>query len=166
MTWEAYQNAYHAADEATRALVDGDKIPRCVATSVENRSLDASHQRLLVQLMTHHTLAILSFDELVKQLQQAGVPNSTVTANELIACIGHTKATATAIPSAETTPSAGTAEPEPAKEDLHSEIQETEADLQAIPKIRTMEADMRGQPPSEPTHQSSQEDILQKPKSS
>lgn len=162
MNWDTYQAAYQAADTATKALVDGETIPECVRATIERRSLNTEHQRLLVRLTTHRVLNAISDQELHTALGAANIPQATTLAQELLQCALGTSATPqTSIPPASV--GATTWEPKSEVSALDSEIAEAEHALQSIPKIRTMAQDMRGAPAEPPTHQaSSQDDLLRR----
>ena len=154
MNWEQYQTAYQAADDSTKALVDGEKIPQCVQTTVNSHQLDASHQRLLIQLCTYRALGVTSTESLQTNMKAAGVPNAEVVITELLTCIGIQAVSSIPKPEIVT---------EKKTDELNAEIKEAEAALESIPKIRTMAQDMRGtQTVDETVHTSSQEELLRK----
>jgi hypothetical protein len=173
--WDTYQAAYQAADQKTKDTLHSSLISECVANCVTKHELDASNQKTLIQLFSEKTLSLLTDAQVTEEMRKEGIPSATVISNEISQCIA-TKTPAVADTSlapeespTNTTTAAPTRPPTPPtnpspqtspnqKKSLESEIAETEAALDAIPKMRTMAQDVQ----ESPTHTSSQDELLNK----
>ena len=175
INWDTYQAAYQAADQKTKDTLHSSLIPECVAEAVRKYELDATHQKTLVGLFSEKVLGLVTNDELVAQMRTAGIPAAAVINNEISQCLSTQKATVldtslvaekTPTDEAVDTPIKLTAIPpaqpsetiQESDNSLESDIAETEAALNAIPKIRTMVQDAQ----ESTTHTSSQSELLDK----
>lgn len=172
--WNTYQAAYQAADQETKDTLHSSLIPECVAEAVKKYELDASHQKTLVRLFSGKVLELTTDDELVEQMRTAGIPAAAVISQDILQCLSTQKPTILDTSLEEETPSEKTTdtptelpdtpvipvvEAKPSSNDsLESDIAETEAALNAIPKIRTMVQDVE----ESTTHTSSQSELLDK----
>jgi|AntRauTorckE6833_2_1112554.scaffolds.fasta_scaffold07650_2 hypothetical protein len=174
--WDIYQTAYQAADQKTKSTLHSSLIPECVTEAVKKYELDASHQKTLVGLFSKKILQIVTDGELIEQMKTAGIPSASTISSEISQCLSTKKPTVldTSLVSGEGTDSEvaesvnTSAQPTdapsiPAPEasqtpdsSLDSDIEETEAAFNAIPKIRTMVQDAQ----ESPTHTSSQSQLL------
>jgi hypothetical protein len=171
--WNTYQAAYQAADQKTKDTLHSSLIPECVAEAVEKYELDAAHQKTLIGLFSEQVLGLVTVEKLIQQMRTAGIPAAAVISKEISQCLSTQKPTildtsleeekppvdevvdAAEIPTV--TPIVSTLEAsQTLNNSLASDIAETEAALNAIPKIRTMVHDAQ----ESTTHTSSQSELL------
>jgi hypothetical protein len=178
--WDTYQTAYQSADQSIKDILHSSLIPECVAENIKKYELDTSNQKVLVGLFSEKTLGLVDEAQVVEQMRTAGIPSATAVANDITQCLQTKKPTAadTSLTTGELTNNE--AEPHPAtptnslgeakvltadapkarevNSTLDTDIAETEAALNAIPKIRTMVQDVE----STTAHTSSQSELLDK----
>lgn len=158
--WDTYQAAYQAADQKTKDTLHSSLIPECVADAVQKYELDSAHKKTLVGLFSEKVLGIVTDSALIEQMRAAGIPSATVICNDISQCLNTKKPSVLDTSLAAEDASAATPNPgatQVTNNSLASDIAETEAALNAIPRIRTM-----GQDAEETTHTSSQSDLLDK----
>ena len=166
--WNTYQTAYQAADQQTKDTLHSSLIPECVDDAVKKYELDTSHKKVLIGLFSEQVLGIVTDSELIKQMKTAGIPLATVISGDVTQCLTTKKPSVldTSLAPEDTPSDAATdtpaltapqAKPEPTSS-LESDIAETEAALNSIPKIRTMVQDAQ----ESTTHTSSQAELLDK----
>ena len=141
--WETYQTAYQAATTEQKAIVDLDVIPRCVREVIAAKQLDASHYPKLVRLYALIIMGAIDQPAALAEMRKLGVPEGDNVLTALQTCQTQTPQTYSLT------------------EDLDSDIAEAEADISAIPAIRTMDQDMaKSQAAKETTYSSTQSAII------
>jgi len=175
--WNEYQAALQKTDEQTREKIRSSLISDCVAAAVTKYELDASHTKILVRIYVDVLLDLVTPESAVEQIRSAAIPAAAVVHTEIWDCMQtnqpkfadnseqitneyrvdsadetvDTPVKLTAIPLAQP----ATVERESISS-LASDIAETEAALNAIPKIRTMVHDAQ----ESTAHTSSQSELL------
>jgi len=175
--WNEYQDAFKKTDEKIREKIRSSLISDCVGAAVTKYELDASHTKILVRIYVDVLLNLITPETAVEQVRSAAIPEAAAVHTEIWDCIQTSQPEsadsseqitieysddASEEPAAETknapaTPAASTAEVSQTPiSSLASDIAETEAALNAIPKIRTMVHDAQ----ESTTHTSSQSELL------
>lgn len=177
--WNEYQDALQKTDESTREKIRSSLISDCVAATVSKHELDTSHTKILVQIYVDVLLDLVTPEVAVEKIKSAAIPEAAMVHTEIWNCMQTSQPTSadsseqiTAQYRDDTTtetvaaPDKRTAIPplqsakvvEKPHDSLASDIAETEAALNAIPKIRTMVQDAQ----ESTTHTSSQAELLDK----
>jgi hypothetical protein len=178
INWDTYQTAYQSADQSIKNTLHSSLIPECVAHNIKKYELDASNQKVLVTLFSEKVLSLVDEAQVIEQMRTAGIPAATAVANDITQCLQTKKPTIadTGLNSRELADNKPEAQPvtevrsgeeetvlatdTPKVMDMNStldtEIAETEAALNAIPKIRTMVQDAE----NTTAHTSSQSELL------
>jgi len=173
--WEEYQTALKNTDEGTRDKIRSSLISDCVETTVRKHELDASHTKVLVGIYVDVLLDLITSETAVEQVRSAAIPAASEVHEEIWSCLQANQPKFTdssqQITDSYSGPKVETSiveknSPTPTQPPKHSEasvaanlsdeIAETEAALNAIPKIRTMVQDAQ----ESTTHTSSQSDLL------
>jgi hypothetical protein len=156
--WNTYQTAYQAADQETKDRLHSSLIPECVADGATKHQLDSSQTKILIGLFSEKVLGLLTDEQLTEQLQKAGIPAAASVNSDISQCLDTKKPAVldTSLESEEATQTPDT--PAAQQNSLETEIAETEAAFNAIPKIRTMVQDAQ----ESTTHTSSQAELLDK----
>lgn len=137
ITTEQFGAALNQADEKTRRLMGTPAIYDCLNTLVTNKKLDIEVVNLLMPF-GYFLLKLISIEELVAELKNAGVVDTNNFIDTALACIENNNTS-----------------------ELNSDIQEIENELKEVRPVRTMANDMQ-QAKGENTYSSSQEQILNK----
>ena len=145
--WDTFQTTYLAASQEEKDLIDSNAIANCIEYQIGFKTIDESHQSVVKTLCAFHLLQLVSAEDAVKEMQALGIPNASEIFSTLQNCLK----------SAQTVPvTLDTPVPIPPPSSLATEIEEAEAAIKAIPKIKTMAQDAQGVP----THTSSQDSLL------
>jgi hypothetical protein len=176
--WNEYQAALQKTDELTREKIRSSLISDCVAAAVTKHGLDASHTKILVQIYVDVLLKLITPEAAVALIRSAAIPSAAEVHAEIWEHIQTNQPKFTDFSQQITTQYQDIASANLASESaeslvvtseipvpeangssnslLESEIAETEAALNAIPKIRTMVQDAQ----ESTTHTSSQSELL------
>lgn len=160
--WNTYQAAYQAADQKTKDTLHTSLIPECVAEGVTKHNLDRAHTKILIGLFSEKVLGLITDAQLIAEAQTAGIPSAPEVSTSISQCLDTKKPAILDTSLVDDEPVDSTDTPPAAKpnveKSLESEIAETEAAFNAIPKIRTMVQDAQ----ESTTHTSSQAALLDK----
>ena len=161
--WNEYQDALKKTDEQTRKKIRSSLISDCVAAAVTKYELDASHTKILVRIYVDVLLDLVTPETAIEQIRSAAIPAAAEVHAEIWECIQTIQPEFIDSSQQITNQHAGNASEIPTPEtsqmrdnSLKSDIAETEAALNAIPKIRTMVQDAQ----ESAIHTSSQSELL------
>lgn len=140
--WGNFLKAYQAASATRKSIIDSSLIADCIKKMIEDKFVDEKYYQILVIAVSHHILSATSDSEIIKILDSLELKDG-----------------ATLLKTADSFLVKSTAH----SENLATEIAEVEHEMESLHSIRTMSEDMHAAKQEEPTHSSSQDNILTKP---
>ena len=150
MSFTDFYSAYQAADPSVKELIDSEKIGKFVDEKLVNtHELNKEHKKKLIVLISNILIGINTANELPTLLLHIlnGKNDVKVIEAEIYAFFNENSLPGTA----------GAA----SKIDLTNDIEELEKEVHELQSLRTFASDMKAHTlPPEPTHQSSQESLL------
>jgi len=76
LNWEKFQTEYQKATEKTKALIDGETIPLCVASAITKYNLPPTLKRELTVSVINKLLNLTDDGEIYTQLTKSGLDAS------------------------------------------------------------------------------------------